>query len=36
MYDGLELFFTVLLVGGSLVIAGVAGLVVWKLFAGRS
>lgn len=35
MYDGLELFFTGLLVLTTLGIAAVAGIVVYKLFAGQ-
>ena len=35
MYDGLELFFTALLVATTLAIAAVAGVVVYKLFAGQ-
>jgi len=35
MYDGLELFFTALLVATTLAIAGVAFVIIRKLFAGQ-
>jgi len=35
VYDGLELFFTALLVATTLTIAGIAGFIIYKLFAGQ-
>jgi len=35
MYDGLELFFTLLLVAATLTIAAIAGFIIYKLFAGQ-
>jgi len=35
MYEGLELFFTILLVVTTVAIAGFAGFVIYKLFAGQ-